>query len=483
MFVHQFNNMKYFFSTIFIITIISIIISCYGCANIIPPSGGPRDTLPPRLINASPKDSATNVMTKNITLNFDEFVDVKSIQENLVVSPITKSIPAVDYKLRSVIVKFKDTLEPNTTYSLNFGDAIKDVNEGNAAKNFTYVFSTGKTIANGSLGGKVITAETGKVDSSLIVVLHRNLSDTAVLKEKPRYYTKLDGKGAFKFKNVEPGTYAAFVIPNNYSKKFEDSTKPFAFLNTTINISDTTPSVTFYTYEEKRNKEGVGGLGTRFGTGISTKPTAVKEDKRLRYSNSLENNTQDLLRNNIELTFTKPLTKFDSSKILLCDTLNKPLANYKVTLDTTKKIAQIVYNNWKEDMAFNLLVLKEAMADSNGVTISKNDTIHFFTKKEAEYGSVKLRFGQLDLSKHPIMQFVQGGKVTESVILSTKEFYRKLFKPGEYEIRILFDTNKNGTWDSGNYSKKLQPEVVYLLKQKFNFRANWDNEVDGIVVP
>ncbi len=484
MFVHQFNNMKYFFSTIFIITIISIIIiSGYSCANIIPPSGGPRDTLPPRLINSSPKDSATNVITKNITLNFDEFVDVKSIQENLVVSPITKSIPTVDYKLRSVIVKFKDTLEPNTTYSLNFGDAIKDVNEGNAAKDFTYVFSTGKTIANGSFSGKVVTAETGKIDSSLIVVLHKNLSDTAIFKEKPRYYTKLDGKGAFKFKNVQPGTYAAFVMPNNYSKKFEDSTKPFSFLNAAISVSDTTPSAAFYTYEEKRNKEGIGNFGARFGTGISTKPTAVKEDKRLRYSNSLEGNMQDLLRNNIELTFTKTLAKFDSSKILLCDTFNTPLANYKVTLDTTKMVVQIVYNNWKEDMAFNLLVLKEAMADSNNVTISKSDTIRFFTKKEAEYGSVKLRFGQLDISKNPVLQFVQSDKVTESVVLTTKEFYRKLYKPGEYEIRILFDTNKNGIWDSGNYGKKLQPEVVYLLKQKFNFKANWDNEVDGIVVP
>lgn len=484
MFVHQSSNMKYFFSTISIITIISIIIiSGYSCANIIPPSGGPRDTLPPRLINASPKDSATNVITKNITLNFDEFVDVKSIQENLVVSPITKSIPTVDYKLRSTVVKFKDTLEPNTTYSLNFGDAIKDVNEGNAAKNFTYVFSTGKTIANGSFSGKVLVAETGKIDSSLIVILHRNLSDTAILKEKPRYYTKLDGKGAFKFNNVEPGVYAAFVLPNNYSKKLEDSTKPFAFLNTAITISDTTPTAAFYTYEEKRNKEGGLGFNGRLIGNIAAKPTGVKEDKRLRYSNSLEGNLQDLLRNNIELTFTKPLTKFDSSKILLCDTLNKPLANYKVTLDTTNRVVKVVYNNWKEDMAFNLLVLKEAMADSNGVTISKSDTIRFFTKKEAEYGSVKLRFGQLDVSKHPVLQFVQGDKVTEAVTLTTKEFYRKLYKPGEYEIRILFDANSNGIWDSGNYGKKLQPEVVYLLKQKFNFKANWDNEVDGIVVP
>ncbi len=454
-----------------------------GCANIIPPSGGPRDTLPPRLLNASPKDSATNVVTKSITLNFDEFVDVKSIQENLVVSPITKSTPLVDYKLRSVIVKFKDTLEPNTTYSLNFGDAIKDVNEGNVAKNFTYVFSTGKTIANGSFTGKVMVAETGKIDSNLIVVLHRNLSDTAVFKEKPRYYAKLDGKGAFKFKNIEAGSYAAFVLPNNYSKKFEDSTKLFAFLKAPIMVSDTTPTATFYAYAEKPTKEGsVAGVGRILGGGTN-KPQAVKEAKRLRYSNSFEGNLQDLLRTTIDLTFTKPLLTFDSSKILLCDTLNKPIANYKVSLDTNKKVIQVHYNNWKEDMAFHLIVLKEAIADSNGVTIAKSDTLRFYTKKESEYGSVTLRFSQLDLSKHPVLQFIQSDKMTAAVTLTSKEFYRKLYTPGDYEIRVLFDANSNGIWDSGNYGKKIAPEIVYILKQKFTFKANWDNEVDGIVVP
>ncbi|MBC7721680.1 MAG: Ig-like domain-containing protein [Pedobacter sp.] len=455
-----------------------------GCANIIPPSGGPRDSLPPKLIGAFPKDSATNVITKNITLNFDEFVDVKSIQENLVVSPIPKNLPNIDYKLRSVTVKFKDSLEANTTYSLNFGDAIKDVNEGNIFKNFTYVFSTGKTIANGSFSGNVLIAETGKVDSSLIVVLHRNLNDTTVFKNKPRYYAKLDGKGFYRFKNIEPGTYSAFVLPNNYTKKFEDSTKPFAFLNTVIVVNDTTPSPTFYAYQEKKIKEGGGGFGGAFIAPQVKQPNAAKEDKRLRYANSFEGNLQDLLRNNIELSFNRKIYQFDSSKILLCDTFNRPVANFKVTLDSTKKIVTVKYNaTWKEDMPMHLLLMKDAVADTNGITLSKADTLKFITKKEAEYGSVKLRFSELKLSKHPVLQFFQGDKLTEAVTLTSKDFYRKLYKPGDYEIRVLFDDNMNGIWDSGNFKNKLQPEIVFMLKQKFNFKANWDNEVDGIIVP
>ncbi len=453
-----------------------------GCANIVPPSGGPRDTLPPKLINAFPKDSATNVVAKTITLNFDEFVDVKSIQENLVVSPIPKNLPIIDYKLRSVTVKFKDSLEPNTTYSLNFGNAIKDVNEGNVFKNFTYVFSTGKTIANGTFSGNVLMAETGKIDSNLIVVLHRNLNDTAVFKEKPRYYAKLDGKGFYKFTNIENGTYSAFVLPNNYTKKFEDSTKPFAFLNKPVVVNDTTKAPTFYAYQEKKNKDG-SGFGGNFLLPTSTKATAAKEDKRLRYSNSLEGNLQDLLRNNIELTFNRKLYQFDSSKFLLCDTFNRPVTNFKVTLDSTKKIVTVKYNNWKDDIPMHLIVLKDAVADTNGIALIKGDTLKFFTKKEAEYGSVKLRFTELDLAKHPVLQFIQADKVVDAITLTSKEFYRKLYKPGDYELRILFDDSSNGIWDSGSYKNKLQPEVVFVLKQKFVFKANWDNEVSGIIVP
>ncbi|MDE3144328.1 MAG: Ig-like domain-containing protein, partial [Bacteroidota bacterium] len=173
-----------------------------GCANMIPPSGGPRDSIPPKLFAALPKDSAMNVTTNKITLVFDEYIDGKDIQKNLIVSPYPKNAPIIENKLRNVTIKLKDTLEANTTYSLNFGDGIKDVNEGNIAKNFKYVFSTGKTIDQNTFSGNVILAETGKLDTTLIVVLHRNLADTSIYKNRPRYYTRLDSKGKFVFSNL-----------------------------------------------------------------------------------------------------------------------------------------------------------------------------------------------------------------------------------------------------------------------------------------
>src|ERR1044071_5786669 len=142
-----------------ILFILKIEVLTTGCANIIPPSGGPRDSLPPVLIKATPVDSARNFTGNRITFTFDEFVDLQNVYQNLIVSPIPKSLPDVEQKLKTITVRLKDTLEPNTTYSLNFGNAIKDYNEGNVLKNFTYIFSTGNTIDSLELKGKVILAE------------------------------------------------------------------------------------------------------------------------------------------------------------------------------------------------------------------------------------------------------------------------------------------------------------------------------------
>jgi len=137
---------KFFFYILIILSILKIQVLTVGCANIIPPEGGYRDSIPPLLVKASPEDSSKNFKDTRITITFDEFLaQLDNIRENLIVSPVPKTDPEVEVKLRTVIVKLKDSLESNTTYTLNFGNAIKDMNEGNVAKNFTYIFSTGST--------------------------------------------------------------------------------------------------------------------------------------------------------------------------------------------------------------------------------------------------------------------------------------------------------------------------------------------------
>jgi hypothetical protein len=181
-----------------------------GCANQIPPTGGVRDSLPPILISARPADSSRNFTGKKIVFEFNEFVTVENATQNLLVSPTPKISPEVVSKLHTVTLTIKDTLEPNTTYTYDFGNAIKDINESNILKNFSYTFSTGNKLDDLQFTGKVLLAESGLTDSTLIAVLYRKGEDSAVIKENPRYITRIDKEGNFHFKNL-PGWYILFI--------------------------------------------------------------------------------------------------------------------------------------------------------------------------------------------------------------------------------------------------------------------------------
>src|SRR6478752_7750958 len=245
---------KSFLSFLILLSIIQIQVQTLtSCANIIPPSGGPRDSVPPVLIYAEPRDSTRSFTAKKITLTFNEYVqlDNQAMQTNLIVSPTPDQPPYISSHLKEVTVRLKDSLKPNTTYSINFGNALKDVNEGNPYKNFTYVFSTGNTIAGGELNGQVQLAQTGKSDSTLIVILHKNLNDSAIKKLKPDYYTRLDSGGHFHFRYLENGTYNVFVLPNDFTKKYDDSSKTFAFANEPVAIGQSSNEpLMLYAYNE-----------------------------------------------------------------------------------------------------------------------------------------------------------------------------------------------------------------------------------------
>ncbi len=460
---------------IIICIILISIITGPGCANIIPPTGGPRDSLPPVLVNAVPKDSVTNFNAQKIVLTFNEYVELdQKLTEDFIVSPNPENAPLVEGKLRTVTIKLKDSLKPNTTYSLDFGNSLKDVNEGNVLKNFTYVFSTGKNIDKGTISGKVMLAENGEADSTLIVLLHSNLNDSAVKKLKPDYYTRLDSNGNFHFRYLPHGKFAIYVLPNDYSKRYDDSTKMFAFYNSTVNADSNNQRIQLYAYQQEKPKEKT--ATTTATTAPPKKKNQTEEEKRLRVTTNLENNEQDLL-DNLELTFNRKITRFDSSKVILADTNFKSITGYTIQRDTSPVNFFIQYK-WRENEGYKLIIQKEAFADSAGIMLAKNDTISFTTKRESQYGSVRLHFNNLDLSKNPVLQLVQNDKIVKSVPLTTVEWSVRLFEPGDYELRLLNDDNKNGIWDPGNFDEKRQPEIVRRIPRKLTIKANWDNDVD-----
>jgi Bacterial Ig-like domain len=444
-----------------------ILITGTGCAQIGAPTGGLRDSLAPVLVSAYPKLLSTNFSSNKITLVFNEYVDVQDIQNNVLVSPFPKTNPLVEFKLKTVTVKLKDTLLANTTYAINFGNAIRDNNEGNPYKNFTYVFSTGNTIDSLQLGGKVIIAETGKKDSAIIAVLYRNVDDSAVQKRKPDYIAKLDSSGNFKFVNLSAGNYKLYaLLDGDGGKTYNSKIELFAFTDKDVTVSDTSASITLYAYAEEKDKKK---------TAIATTKTSAAADKKLRFTTNLSNNEQDLLTDFI-ITINKPLKAIDTQKIILTDT-NYNKIDATVTLDSTHKNI-VIKSKWKEDTHYKLLISKDAIADSTGLELTRSDTIRFASKKETAYGSLVLRFSNLTIANHPVLQFIKDQEVYKSVPITISTWSDKLFVPGEYELRILFDANNNGKWDPGNYTKKIQPERAITLDNRLNIKANWDNERD-----
>jgi hypothetical protein len=451
-----------------------------GCANIVPPMGGPRDSLPPHLVRINPRDSATNFSGKKIVIEFDEFVQIDNIQENLLVSPVPKINPLVDSKLRTVTVTVKDTLQPNTTYSIDFGNAIKDINEGNILKNFTYLFTTGNSLDSLKLTGKVIIAETGKTDSTLIVMLHTSQDDSAVIKEKPRYIARVDINGNFAFSNLPSDTFALFALKDEGGqRRYLSNSQLFAFADERVTPGISPQPVTLYAYTEK--EDTVKEKGAKPATPAVARPAAnkknEKKDNRLRLETNLSNNELDLL-SQFELRFATPLKNFDSTKVIFTDEKHEPLSNYHFTTDTSNKKVTLSYS-WTENTAYNLIIDKDFAEDTAGNKIPATDTISFRTKKQSEYGLVRLRLMNLDFSKNPVLQFVQADQVKFAYPMTGREFNAKLFLPGEYDLRILYDDNKNGVWDAGAFfGKHRQPEKVMPISRKLTVKANWDNLVD-----
>ncbi|MER3470342.1 MAG: hypothetical protein C4330_03170 [Chitinophagaceae bacterium] len=456
--------------SVFISFVSLILINLIGssCANIVPPSGGPRDSLPPKLLKVEPKDSSLNFRSKTIVFTFDEYVDLQDVSNNLLFTPIFPTNPEVQVKLKTVTVKFRDTLLPNTTYVLNFGNAIKDINEGNVLRNFKYVFSTGPILDSLTLNGKVIIAETGKIDTTLQVILHKDLSDTAVRKKAPNYAARLDGSGNFRFTNLPAGDYAIYALGDaGIIRRYLDTTKLFAFSDSVVRVApNRSPQITLYAYKQSA------------AVTSTSSNSKAPSDKKLRIINNLNSNQQDLL-SDLEISFEQPLRFFDSTKIAVStDSAYKPLTNYTVVLDSLKKKLRL-NTQWNPNTKYHLVFDKDFAEDTLGRRLAKTDTLSFTTKKLSDYGNITIRVRNVDAKRNPVLQFLQNDAVVFATPISSGRFTQKLFAPGEYSLRILYDTNSNGKWDPGHFfGVKRQPELVQNIDRKIVIKPGAANEFE-----
>lgn len=436
------------------------------------PTGGLRDSLPPVLLTAIPKNGSINVKDNRIVLTFNEYVQLQDVQQSLIVSPVPKINPNIDFKLKTVTIRMKDTLLPNTTYRIELGNSIRDLNESNPIKDYDFVFSTGSYIDSLMLSGNVELAETGqKADSTMFAFLYSDLSDSAVFKKKPTYITRITKGGDFNFKNLPAGTYHIFALKDDGGQKmYGNKTQLFAFKDSAVVVSGKEQSIPLFAYEEEKEKP--------------KPPTPPKATAELKFTPSLTSGIQDLLTP-LVLAFNKPLKDFNGKQIVLSDTLFNPLPMEIQISDTLNKEIT-VKAPWKEDTKYKLIIEKGFAMDTAGVSLAKNDTLTFKTKKESEYGSIKISLKNMEKFKHPVLQFVKNKIVEYSYPLTGPQFYQKLFNPGDYEIRILEDSNQNGIWDPGFYdpaNRRLQkqPEKVISIPQVLTIKSGWDNERDIIL--
>lgn len=221
-----------------------LMLSFTRCANVVTPSGGPKDTIPPVVLQSVPENQSTNFQDKEIHITFDEYVTLNNPTNNIFISPPLENNP--EYKLsgKSLIIKFKEPLKPDATYSINFGEAIKDLHEGNVFKDYSFVFSTGENIDTLTLEGKVLQAIDHKPSADFFVMLYCNDNDTISLDSlpylrKPYYVTKSDKEGKFKFSGLRDDNYLIFALKDgNSNLRFDLPNEDIAFLDSLVNPID-----------------------------------------------------------------------------------------------------------------------------------------------------------------------------------------------------------------------------------------------------
>lgn len=221
-------------SNIIVYALIIVGVLAVACAKQVALTGGQKDVTPPAMKDSKPENGSRNFNGKKIEISFNEYIKLNDVSSKLIVSPPLDEplSPVVSGKKVKISIK-PDLLKPNTTYCLNFNDAIVDLNEGNAMNSFVYAFSTGDEIDSLEVSGTVIDAFTKKTVDNVWVVLHSNLSDTAIVTTMPDYITKVDKSGRFSIPFIRDGQYKIYALRDNNSNfKFDLPEEEIAFIDT-----------------------------------------------------------------------------------------------------------------------------------------------------------------------------------------------------------------------------------------------------------
>lgn len=520
-----------------------------GCAKKGNITGGLKDTIAPTLKISFPENYSTNFKGNQIKLTFDEYIKLKGLEKQLIVSPPMKNEPLIipSTVTKYLTIQIKDTLQPNTTYSFNFGQSITDNNEGNPLNQFKYVFSTGPYIDSLALGGRVKDALEKEVESFVSVMLYEvneKFKDSVVYTNPPRYITNtLDSLKTFRLENLKAGKYLLVAMKDrNNNNKFNPKTEKIGFHKQFITIpNDTVYEIELFKevlpfkaykpfqasgnrlvvpYDGKQdfsklkpkiilrnNTQTIESIVTQFPKKDSLqvwyKP--IKADSLLLnikkesyvndFSVKIKNQKKDTLsisavqsgilnmREHFTLESNTPLVKIDKSKISIKDSKTKITEFTPNYDDFNQKLVLNFPKNTSEK--YQIQLLPGALTD---FFEKSNDTLNYKleTRSESDYGNLIVDLQ--NVKRFPIIIELTNEK-GEILAHDYSEKNTKVefifLEPKDYILRVIYDDNKNKKWDSGNYLEKRQAEeVIYYSKIIKDVRANWnDNETFDLSIP
>ena len=497
-------------------------------------TGGLKDTLAPELRMSFPKNFSTNFKSKEIKLTFDEYIKLKDLNKQLIISPPMKNEPLITPTNASkyLDIKILDTLQPNTTYSFNFGQSITDNNEGNPLNQFKYVFSTGSYIDSLSIGGTIKDAYHKDVESFVSVMLYDvndKFNDSVVYKEFPRYITNtLDSLKTFQLENLKAGKYLLVAMKDYGSNnKFNPKKDKIGFHTEFITIpGDTTYEIKIFKetlpfkasrpYPVASNRVIVPYEGLSKSPKITLKngativPTiitkfpqkdslqvwfkpikadslalTINEDKYEKSFNfKFKASKKDTLtinavkageinlKDRFALTTNIPLDKLDHSKMKL---INKDSVSVDFKTEYDEFSERLFFDFKKEVLEkYTLQIMPGAITDFLGQT---NDTLVYklSTKDLPDYGNLKVNLQNV---KHfPVIVELtneKGDVLATQYTESNTSVEFNLIEPAVFWLRAIYDENKNKEWDPGNYLEKRQAEEVIYFSKGIDVRANWD---------
>ena len=521
----------------------SMLVLFQFCAQRAPISGGNRDVDPPVLIKATPDTFSTNFSQTKIRLDFNEFVQLTNVRKNLLITPILRYEPVVLANGKKILIKnLDDSLLPNTTYVMEFNEAIHDITEKNSSKGLRYVFSTGEYVDSLKLSGELKDAYTLKPLEDAFVYLYEDQNDSTPYLNKPRYVGRTNEEGIFTIQNMKMGEYKVFMITDeNRNYLFDKPDEKIDFLDKPIQIRpDTVKYIQGKLFAEESGNQFIRGSGyinkwafyLSFNFSVDTLNVISKGEPEFSEESFARSYNEE--RDSVVFWLTDSTKWKDSRNILVkpdtfpTDTLSlayyerkkaieklvvkqnfiggkldlgRELENefqYPVVkfdeskvklfedsnlIDYTWKFDKslrklTIVADWKEKRNYKLITDSAAFINIEGM--ANDSTVRAFSTNEANfYGTMDITLSGFKGHTGILFLMDKNEKIVESVILDNKlNHFFEYLRPGEYYLKYIIDENANGKWTAGNYLQKRHAEPVFIYQGSITIRSNWDQVIE-----